>query len=257
MGIMNILIVEDEVPNQRLLIGMLANIRPQWRIMKVTDSVNETVEFLKAEKPQLIFMDIQLIDGVCFSIFDLIKTECPVIFTTAYDHYAIRAFKVNSIDYLLKPLKQSELLCAIEKFEKMDKGFSMLLEEVDYQSIIHAIMHGEKKYRSRFLIKGSTDYYKLDVANIAYFYSENKITFAVTFIKKEHIVDLTLDALEEELDPNHFFRANRKTIVHINSVYRFENYHGGKLFVKLNQPLNKSLIISRLKNVSFKEWIGR
>ncbi len=253
---MNVLILEDEIYNQRLLVGMIDKIRPAWTIAGTIDSVKDAVVFLEKNNPDLIFMDIQLIDGICFSIFEHVKTDCPVIFTTAYDNYAVQAFKINSIDYLLKPLKESELENAIEKFEKQGGRLLSQLSKVDYKEILDAILHGKKKYRNRFLVKGSTDYYKLNIKDIAYFYSESKVTFAVTFKRKEHIIDLTLDILEEELDPNQFFRANRSTILHIDSVYRFENYYGGKLYVKLIPELNTSVYISRLKNSSFKEWVG-
>ncbi len=254
---MDILIVEDEVYNQRLLAGMLNNLRPGWKISGIIDSVRETVNYLAKTAPDLIFMDIQLIDGVCFSIFDQTKTDCPVIFTTAYDNYAIQAFKINSIDYLLKPIKESELEHAIQKFETLGDLYRKASLQVDYKEIMDAIQHGKKKYRTRFLVQGNSAYYKLNTQEIAYFYSENKITFAVTFNKKEHIVDYTLDALEEELDPDIFFRANRSTVLHIEAIYKIENYYGGKLYVKLLPELSTEVVVSRLKNAIFKEWAGR
>lgn len=253
---MKILIIEDEQHNQRLLKGMLRQIRPGWEICAILESVKESVAWLGQNKADLIFMDIQLVDGISFSIFDKVKVDIPVIFTTAYDNYAIQAFKVNSIDYLLKPIKESELEGALNKFEdrlelenKPDVAF-------DYFEILNAIRSGEKKYRSRFLIQGANSYYKLDVKTIAYFNSREKITFAVTFDNKEHIVDKTLEALEPELDPNAFFRANRSTIIHIDAVYKFENYFGGKLYVKLLPELETDVVISRLKNAAFKQWVG-
>jgi DNA-binding LytR/AlgR family response regulator len=252
----NIVIVEDELHNQRLLSGMIAELRPQWKIAAVISSVKEGVEYFSQSAPDLIFMDVQLQDGVCFSIFEKVNVESPVIFTTAFDNYAIQAFKVNSIDYLLKPIKETELENAILKFENRNY-FSQKQNPVDYSEILNAIKTGETKYRKRFLVSAVNGFYKLDVKEIAYFYSENKVTSAVTYEKKEHALETTLEALEEELDPAEFFRANRSTIVHIDSIVKIENYFGGKLYVKLLPKLNTEIIVSRLKNMAFRNWIEK
>jgi DNA-binding LytR/AlgR family response regulator len=251
---MKILIIEDEQYNQRMLQGMLKQLRPQWTIAAITDSVADTVEWLQNNQPDLIFMDIQLVDGICFSIFERIEINQPVVFTTAYDNYAIQAFKVNSIHYLLKPIKELELEQAINKFERNQKTTAY---ETDFSELLKAIRDGEKKYRTRFLIQGGTAYYKIEVKDIAYFYSENKITFAVMFQGKEHSIDFTLDALEEELDPEVFFRANRQLMVNINAVQKFEDYFGGKLALKLTPPFKETVTVSRLKNTAFKSWFGK
>jgi DNA-binding LytR/AlgR family response regulator len=252
----NIVIVEDELHNQRLLNGMIAALRPQWKIAAVLASVKEGVEYFSQSAPDLVFMDVQLQDGVCFSIFEKVDIESPVIFTTAYDNYAIQAFKVNSIDYLLKPIKETELENAILKFENRNY-FSQSQNPVNYNEILNAIKTGETKYRKRFLVPAVNGFYKLDVKEIAYFYSENKVTSAVTYEKKEHVLETTLEALEEELDPCGFFRANRSTIVHIDSIVKIENYFGGKLHVKLLPKLNTEVIVSRLKNMAFRNWIEK
>lgn len=251
---MKVLIVEDELYNQRMLQGMLKQLRPQWTIAAITDSVADTVAWLQNNHPDLIFMDIQLVDGICFSIFERIEINQPVVFTTAYDNYAIQAFKVNSIHYLLKPVKELELEQAINKFERNQK---VIRHETNFSDLLKAIRDGEKKYRTRFLIQGGTAYYKIEVKDIAYFYSENKITFAVMFQGKEHSIDFTLDALEEELNPDVFFRANRQLMVHINAVQKFEDYFGGKLALKLTPPFKETVTVSRLKNTAFKNWIGK
>ncbi|MBN2611401.1 MAG: response regulator transcription factor [Bacteroidales bacterium] len=254
---MNILIIEDELHNQRMLEGMVLKIRPHWNITGATESVADSVEWLKKNQPDLIFMDIQLTDGICFSIFEQVKVDCPVIFTTAYDNYAIQAFKVNSIDYLLKPVKENELANAITKFEQVSGYKIKTREAFDYREILNAIRYGEKKYRKRFLIQGASSYYRLNAEEIAYFHCKSKITFAVTFAGKEHIVDFTLESLEEELNPDEFFRANRHTILHINVVQKIEDYFGGKLHVRLIPPFKQEVIVSRLKNTAFKDWLGR
>jgi DNA-binding LytR/AlgR family response regulator len=254
---MKVLIVEDELHNQRLLKGMIESLRPQWYISEMIESIREAVEWLGHNVPDLIFMDIQLVDGICFSIFDQVQVDSPVIFTTAFDNYAIRAFKVNSIDYLLKPIKENELETAINKYETRKEQQTGKGPNIDYNEVLDAIRSGEKKYRKRFIIQGSTAFYKLKAEDVAYFTSRDKISFAVTFDQKEHIIEHTLETLENELDPEMFFRSNRSTIVHIDAIYKFENYFGGKLQLKLLPEFNVSVTISRLKNNAFKEWVGK
>jgi len=255
---MKVIIVEDEMHNYRLLKGMVEKLRPDWEILEGLESVASTVAWLENNpSPDLIFMDIQLTDGISFSIFDKVQVESMVIFTTAYDEYALRAFQVNSIDYLLKPIKLEKLEQAIEKFEKLVLPQQNLKEnKPDYKELLQAITQGEKKYRKRFLISGATSFFKLDVDEVAWFYTENRVTTAVTFQGKEHIVDQTIEKLEEELDPEVFFRTNRSTIVHINSIRKFENHFGGKLILRLIHPFDQPITISRLKATEFKDWVG-
>ena len=256
---MRVIIVEDEMHNYRLLRGMIEKLRPEWNIVQWFESVSGTVSWLKKNPaPDLIFMDIQLTDGISFSIFDQVKVESIVIFTTAYDEYAVRAFEVSCVDYLLKPLKMTKLENSLERFEYAHQLIHPKQEHPEYTDLLNAIkQQGEKKYRKRFLIAGATAYTKLDVEDIAWFYTENRVTTAVTYQGKKHIVDLTIEKLEEELDPEFFFRTNRSTIVHIDAIHKFENHFGGKLILRLKPPFNDTIIISRLKASDFKEWVGK
>ncbi|WP_347839711.1 LytTR family DNA-binding domain-containing protein [uncultured Draconibacterium sp.] len=256
---MRVIIVEDELHNYRLLKGMIEKIRPEWQIDEWFESVKSTVAWLEQNPPpDVIFMDIQLTDGISFSIFDQVEVTSMVIFTTAYDEYALRAFQVNSIDYLLKPIKEEKLRTAIEKFEHIFQTTNSSAEsKPDYKELLEAITAGEKKYRNRFLISGVTSYFKLDVKDIAWFYTENRVTTAVTYQGKEHVVDLTIEKLEEQLNPEEFFRTNRSTIIHINAIRKFENHFGGKLILRLIHPFDEPIIISRLKATEFKEWVGK
>ncbi len=252
------LIIEDEHHNYRLLRGMIEKYRPNWNIEGPVSSVEKAVSWLNSNPaPDIIFMDIQLTDGICFTIFDKVNVDCMVIFTTAYDEYALRAFDVNSIDYLLKPVKQTRLSEAIDKFEMFlnikDKNSS----PNDYSEIIDAIKKGEKKYRKRFLVAEATSFQKIDVKDIALFYTENRITYAVTFEGKEHHLELTMEKLEEQLDPELFFRANRSYIIHIDAVQKIETYFGGKLFIKMIPSVKHEITVSRLKATEFKNWIGK
>ena len=254
---MNVIIIEDEDYNVKLLQGMLAKIRPEWNVVNIFDSIKSSVEYFRENpQPDVMFMDIQLVDGISFSIFDQVEISCPIIFTTAFDEYAIQAFKVMSVDYLLKPLKDSDLEQAIEKFESITEAKNLQNEGV-YKELLDVIRNGEKKYRTRFLIQGRSNYTMLESSDIAYFYSENKITFAVTFAQKEHIVNFSLEQLEEELSKENFFRLNRKYIANVKAIQSFEDFFGGKLIVHLTVPTQEKVTVSRLKNSAFKDWMGK
>ncbi|MDD4754612.1 MAG: LytTR family DNA-binding domain-containing protein [Prolixibacteraceae bacterium] len=253
-----IILVEDEEYNLRLLEEMIKKVRPGWEVLKTFESVKGTVKWLRENSPpDLLFMDIQLADGLCFSVFDQVDVKSMVIFTTAYDNYALRAFKVNSIDYLLKPFKEKDLETAVEKFESFRFLSGREVTIHDYSEIIESIRRGEKKYRKRFLVSRGAGFYSLISDDVAYFFSESRITTAVTFRKQNHIVDFSLEVLEEELDPDIFFRANRKLIVNINSVERVDNYFRGKLKIRLNPPFHDEVAVSRLKAMDFKKWLGK
>lgn len=253
---MQIAIIEDELHNRRILEEMMHNLRPEWEICGTFESIKQSVDFLQNNpQPNLILLDIQLSDGSCFSIFDRVEVESKIIFTTAYDNFAIQAFKVNSIDYLLKPIKESDLEKALQKFEQYHREAPKM--QVDYSELVEAIRSGKKEYRKRFLINRGNSYFKINTSDIACFVSENKITTAITFKNEQYVVDFTLDRLEEELDPELFFRADRQTIIHIDIISRFEDYFGGKLVVKLKSPLNQKITVSRLKASAFKVWVGK
>jgi DNA-binding LytR/AlgR family response regulator len=253
-----IILIEDEPYNLWLLQEMIKKLRPGWEVVKTFESVKESVTWLRENQhPDLFFMDIQLADGLCFSIFDEVEIKSMVIFTTAFDNYAIQAFKVNSIDYLLKPFKEKHLEAAIEKFENFRQLAENVTSHQDYSEILEAIRHGEKKFRKRFLVSKGAAFYKLPVEDIAYFFSEARITTAVTFNRQNHVVDFSLEALEEQLNPETFFRVNRQVIVNIQSIEKIENYFGGKLKVRLNPPFENEVVVSRLKAMDFKTWVGQ
>lgn len=257
-SIVKIVLIEDELYNLRLLEEMIKSLRPAWKVIQTFESVKESVSWLNSHPhPDLLFMDIQLADGLCFSIFDQVEVKSLVIFTTAYDNYAIRAFKVNSIDYLLKPFKEKDLETAIEKYENFSNHPVKIRDKQDYLEIMDAIRKGEKKYRKRFLVSKGPAYYMLPVEEIAYLFSEYRITTAVTFDNQNHVVDFTLESLEEQLNPEVFFRVNRQVIANIQAIKKIENYFGGKLKVRLNPPFNNDVVISRLKAIDFKQWAGR
>jgi DNA-binding LytR/AlgR family response regulator len=258
-----VLVVEDEIYSGKMLTNMIGQIRPDWQVCSVLQSVADTVSFLQS-KPNinLIFMDIELADGNCFSIFEQIKVDTPIIFTTAYNEYAIKAFKFNSIDYLLKPIKQTDLAQAIEKYENVlqmirDAGDSNALPAIDYDHIAHLISTAQNGYRKRFLISRRESFFKLDTKDIACFIFDARITYAVTFDNQRYIINHSMDKLESELDPEVFFRANRQTIINMEAIDKFESYFNGQLAIKLKNNIEDKILVSRIKATQFKEWINR
>lgn len=255
---MKVAIVEDEIPNMRMLAAMLLSLRPGWEVVARLESVRQSVAFFSTgEQPDLVLMDIQLSDGPCFSIFDQVKVRSSIIFTTAFDQYAIQAFRVNSIDYLLKPVKEIDLERALTKYETLQIQMPSQVPTFDFPAIHQSIRTGQKAYRKRFMVTAGNRYYKLDTGDIACFESENRITTAITWTGEKHVVDFSLDRLEEELDPEYFFRADRRTIIHIDLISRFEDYFGNKLIVRLKSPVNDKITVSRLKASAFKMWVGK
>ncbi|MGN6297970.1 MAG: LytR/AlgR family response regulator transcription factor [Ginsengibacter sp.] len=251
---MKILIVEDEILLAKELRKMLLSIEPSAEICGTTQSVEETVQWLKQNnQPDLVMMDIELADGQSFDIFKEVQLESPVIFATAYDEFAIKAFKVNSIDYLLKPIKESELRVAIEKFKKtkQHQPISMLelLKKIEQ-------LGNQRGNRSRFLIKQGQKMVSIDISEVAYFYSENKCTFMRTNQNQKYIIDLTLDELEKELAPQQFFRANRQYILSGKSIVSIHSWFNQKLKAEVNPPTEEHIIISRDKANAFKAWMG-
>ena len=251
-------IIEDEIPAARRLNNTLNELRPEWQITVLPGSVKKSVEwFAENPHPDLVFLDIQLTDGISFTFIEQAQPESTIIFTTAYDEYAIRAFTVNSIDYLLKPIDNIRLEEAIVKFEHLTtKYLNQGQKPIDLMEILQNITQPGKKYRTRFLISGDDKLFTLQVEDIAYFYSENKITFAVTNQNKEHIIDLSLDKLCEQLDPDRFFRTNRQTIVSVQAIQKIESYFLGKVVVKVIPPFKDKIIVSREKISAFKLWLN-
>lgn len=252
-------IIEDEIPASRLLNKMINEIRPDWDITVLPGTIEDSVRwFNENQHPDIIFLDIQLTDGISFLFIDQAKPKSEIIFTTAYDEYAVRAFTVNSIDYLLKPIHAERLAEAIEKFEKMharnlqaEMGMKFNLAE-----LMQAMERKEKQYRKRFLISGGKRLYTIQVDDIAYFYSSSKITFAVTNDGKTHMIDFTLNKLEEQLDEHRFFRANRQFIVSADAVKNIQNYFNGKALLEVQPKSESPIQISREKIPLLKLWLN-
>lgn len=256
MNKLSVVIIEDEIPAARLLSSMVKRLRPDWTLSVLPGNIEEAVDwFAKNPHPDIIFLDIQLSDGNSFDFLSQAKPSSTIIFTTAYDEYAIRAFSVNSIDYILKPVDEKRLLEAIIKYEFLSTSQNRVTD--DYlNTVLESLQPKEKRFRTRFLISGIDSFITLQVNDIAYFYSENKITFAVTHTGTEHIVDLPLDKLTEQLNPDEFFRANRQILLCINAIKRIEPYFNGKILVEVKPSYKDKITISKEKISLFKLWLN-
>jgi len=247
---MKAVIVEDERLASKRLEYLLHKVEPGMEVLQILESVDDAVNwFSQNPKPDLIFMDIQLDDGISFEIFDAIKMDCPVIFTTAYNEYAIRAFKVNSVDYLLKPIEQEALEKAIQKFKKL------FAEHYDFEEKI-AKVFGQisAKYKSRFFVKVGIRYQSIPVENISCFFVEERSTFLKTKQDKTYDLDYSLEQLQNILDPGLFFRINRNYLVSIHCIDEIIGYSTSRLKLKLGKT---EVIVSREKVTEFKFWMDR
>lgn len=251
---MRILIIEDESINASRLKRLLQELEPDCEILNIIDTVEGSVEWLESnEIPDLITMDIRLADGISFSIFDKIAINCPVIFTTAYDEYAVRAFKVNSIDYLMKPIEKEELQAALEKFKKVPKVQN---SGHDISEILKSFIN-KPTFRLRFLVNYRDGYKSVNVSDIDFVYSEFKTSHL--FLKDNTVIPVaqTMEELDEELDPDIFFRANRQFFIRAESIKSISNYFNSKLKIELKRAPQHEVVISREKAPVFKFWMDR
>jgi len=252
---MKILIIEDEQPAAKRLIQLVKKNLVDCEIMGSLDSVESAVDWLTNNpKPDLIFMDIQLADGLSFDIFKLVEVQSPVIFTTAYDQYTLKAFKVNSVDYLLKPIDPEEFTRAVEKY----KRFFQQQSGYDASSI-HQMLESlqKKEYKERFLVKVGQQITYLPTAEIAYFYSEDGLVQARHTSGKKHFVDYSLDQLEGLLDPKNYFRISRKVVVRIEAIAKIHTWFNSRLKLELNPKTDFEVIVSRERVGDFKRWLDK
>jgi DNA-binding LytR/AlgR family response regulator len=251
---MNIIIIEDEKPAARLLQRKIEKLG--YGITTLLHSVEESLEwFQNNDHPDLIFLDIQLSDGLSFEIFEKIDIKSAVIFTTAYDEYALRAFKLNSIDYLLKPIDEEELATAISKFANQFQVNSV--SNLDFEAIKRMLVNPiSKEYRKRFSVKIGQQIKVIDVAEIECLYSENKGTYIHTLDNRDYLIDNSLEVVEAELDPKNFFRISRKYIIPLHSVKEIQLYSNSRLKISLPTYKADEVIVARERVSDFKEWLG-
>ena len=253
---MKVLIIEDEKPAAKRLTKMVQQYRADCEILDVLDSVEVAVEWLETyKKPDLIFMDVQLADGVSFEIFGQTEVTSPIIFTTAYDEYALQAFKVNSLDYLLKPIDPEELEKALCQYDKYHQNKNKTVDNAIIEQLLGTLT--QKEYKERFLVKIGQQLTYLKVAEIAYFYSNEGLIFACQQNGKRHNLDYTLDQLAEVLNPVDFFRINRKIITNLNSIKKIHTYFNSRLKLELEPATSLETIVSRDRVSDFKKWLDK
>ncbi len=250
-----VLIIEDEKPASDWLKQLILKFDPQISVLAVIDSVSGAAEwFQQNQSPDLVFMDIQLADGLSFEIFECVKVLCPVIFTTAYEEYAIKAFKVNSVDYLLKPIAFNELEAAFQKFET--RAHSLQTAPSVTIELLNKVKEMlRKQYKTRFVIKVGEHLKSITVEDILFFYSLEKATYLCTADFKTYLVDYSLDRIAEMIDERRFFRINRKYILSNQSIADIVFYSNSRLKIKLKKSNEESIIVSRDKVAAFKEWL--
>ncbi|MBC7522846.1 MAG: response regulator transcription factor [Flavobacterium sp.] len=251
---MNIIIIEDEKPAARLLQRKIEKLGLKVNIM--LHSVQESIEwFQKNTHPDLIFLDIQLSDGLSFEIFESIDIKSAIIFTTAFDEYALRAFKLNSIDYLLKPIDEEDLEIAVNKFK--DRNSALTNVSLNFDMIKKMLTNRvDQNYKKRFTIKIGQQLKMIEISEIECFYSENKGTYLHTVENRNYLLDQTLELLETELDPNDFFRVNRKFIIPMKAIKEIQLHSNSRLKVILPTYTDDEIIVSREKVQEFKAWLG-
>ena len=251
---MNVLIIENEKPAADKIVRLLKKIDKSITILDVVETVEGAINRLQEkQKPDLILMDIQLDDGLCFEIFETINVDIPVIFTTAYDEYTLKAFKVNSVDYLLKPIDEESLKSALEKYKKLytdndpfRRDFRQLLNEFRNQ------------YKSRFLIKIGDKYRSVTTGEISHFHICERSVFLSDYQGKDYDVDYSLEQLQNMLDPRKFFRINRECIINIDAIAQMHSYSSSRLHLTLkNQKENDIFVVSRDKVALFKKWVDK
>jgi len=251
---MKLLIIEDEAPAFRRLQNLLHEIDPRLEIIEVIDSVEDSIKWLKNHNaPDLIFMDIQLSDGLSFEIFDAVKIDKPVVFTTAFDEYTLRAFKVNSIDYLLKPIKKEALAQSLNKYNELKNMFG---QQQDLNQLISRIRLDERKFKTRFLIKQGEKLISVETTDIAFFFTHNGLVYLKSYADRKYMLDYTLDELMEQLDPDKFFRANRQFLVAFEAIKAVHKWHKGKLLIETMPETAEKITVSAEKASSFKNWMG-
>lgn len=250
---MRIIIIEDEKPAADKLRKALLKINSNIEILAVLNSVRDSVSWLKQnEEPGLIFMDIELTDGSSFRIFEEVRPSCPIIFTTAYDEYWQEAFEHNSIDYILKPIRQEKLETALMKYDKLKQFFSQNIEQ-----LVKHNQNGSNETKERFLVKRGSDYISIKSTDIAYFYATHKMVCMVGSKNQKYIMDQSLADLEKQVDPKLFFRINRKYLVNMQAIKRIKAYAKSKLMLELEPPITEDVIVSQENVALFKQWMGQ
>ena len=255
---MRVLIIEDEPLSAGKIRDYLARYDDSIQVITMLDSVTSAIQwFSRNDHPDLVFLDIHLSDGICFSIFEQVDVQAPVIFTTAHDKYALKAFELNSIDYLLKPIKYDAVAAAMQKLRNLTGEASPDDLTRRIQGLMESLKETKGQYRERFLVKSGNRIRSVETGQIAYFYSESKMSFLVTRDNHRYVLDSSLDMLQRQLDPKSFFRANRKLLVKFDALKAIHPFFKGRLKIELQPDFRDEIIISSEKAQTFKEWLDQ
>lgn len=249
---MKALIVEDEFIAAERLKKLIKACNPEIEILEVLDSVIKTANYLDNHQPDLIFLDVQLSDGICFELFEKIEIDTPIIFTTAYDEYLQKAFSVNSVDYLLKPIRKEDLERSISKFKKLN--YSAIMSS-DQMQLLASLTKHTGAYKCRFMVRSGRAYISLSVKDIAYIYAQNKLNYMVSHDGKKYPVEFTLDELKQILDPLEFIKINRNYIISNSCIQKVEPYFNNRMLVSLIPEVKDDVIVSRSYLKDFKKWM--
>jgi DNA-binding LytR/AlgR family response regulator len=253
---MRVLIIEDEVIAAERMEAMIRKAMPGVDILGILDSISSAVPwFAENEAPDLAFFDIQLADGLSFEIFEQAEVGCPIIFTTAFDEYALKAFKVNSIDYLLKPIDYDELKAAIDKYRSLSDGQPISIpRSQDIDAVLKMLT---RKYKTRFVVKVGERIRSVPVEEILCFYSMDKASYLQTADDRHYVMDDSLEQVEGLVDPEKYFRVSRKFIIALEGIEDIISYSNSRLKISLKQPTEEDIIVSREKVKEFKAWLER
>ncbi|SDR02757.1 two component transcriptional regulator, LytTR family [Chryseobacterium soldanellicola] len=252
---MNILIIEDEFRAAKSLQNLIVEIKPEAKIIDVYDSIESSVEALsKGAKPDLIFMDIHLSDGLSFEIFKQVEITCPVVFCTAFDQYMLDAFKSKGVDYILKPFSRGDIAEALSKVDEL-KNFFQKSEIPGLEALLQKITHPQSAAKSSFLVFKNQKYTTIPTENIAYFFIHNEITHLVTFDKQQFQLNQTLGQIAEQVSQKQFFRINRQYIINFSAIKEMEHYFQRKIYVKLTIETPEKLLINKEKSHQFFSWL--
>ncbi len=251
---MKVLIIEDETHNAHLLSEIIEQLNPNAIILQPIESVEGAIKYLSnlPQEPDLIFADIQLADGLSFEIFSQVKPKCPIIFCTAYDQYALQAFKTNGIDYILKPVKEEDVKSALTKYESLKET---LKPNSEILSLLQQAYHKKAVYKSSILVNYRDSFIPIPLANIAFFIVENEILYVFTFENQRYPVFKSLSEMEPFIDPTLFFRINRQVLLNKKAIKEIQPYFNRKVMVKTDLIIKEPLVVSRLKVTEFLAWI--
>ena len=254
---MRVLIIEDEHLAAEKLSKTLMEVKPDAEILAVLNSVDSSIDWLKEnEEPDIILSDIHLADGICFNIYSQIDVSCPIIFTTAYEKYAIQAFEVNSIDYLLKPIQHDRLEQALDKYSMLNKSQESSRQDL-YTEFKELLSNASKEYKSRFLCKIGNKIKSVPIEKIRYFFSKDKMTFIIDADNNRLPINNTLDEIDQLVDPKCFFRVNRQFITHYEAIAEIHPYFKGRLKIKLSPGETDDIVVSADRSPLFKAWLDR